>query len=131
MPLTTDYLVIGSGVAGLTFALEASVHGDVLLVTKRSADESNTKYAQGGVAAVLSAEDSFEAHIADTLEAGAGLCHERAVEICVREGPARACGTCRPSARDSTARRARRTTPISTFTSREATARGGSHTQRT
>src|SRR5215472_14481566 len=89
MSLTTDTLVIGSGVAGLTFALEASAHGDVLVVTKRSADESNTKYAQGGIAAVLSAADSFEAHIKDTLEAGAGLCHERTVEICVKEGPAR------------------------------------------
>jgi L-aspartate oxidase len=89
MPLTTDYLVIGSGVAGLTFALEASAHGDVTIVTKRSADESNTKYAQGGIAAVLSSADSFEAHIQDTLTAGAGLCHERTVEICVKEGPAR------------------------------------------
>jgi L-aspartate oxidase len=89
MPITTDFLVIGSGVAGLTFALEASDHGDVLLVTKRTADESNTKYAQGGIAAVLSDADSFEAHIKDTLEAGAGLCHERTVEICVKEGPAR------------------------------------------
>ncbi|HEY5242497.1 MAG TPA: FAD-binding protein, partial [Polyangiaceae bacterium] len=89
MPLTTDYLVIGSGVAGLTFALEAAVHGDVVLITKRSADESNTKYAQGGIAAVLSSADSFAAHIADTLTAGAGLCHERTVEIAVREGPAR------------------------------------------
>ncbi len=89
VPLTTDYLVIGSGVAGLTFALEAAVHGDVVLITKRSADESNTKYAQGGIAAVLSSADSFAAHIADTLTAGAGLCHERTVEIAVREGPAR------------------------------------------
>ncbi|MGD0529969.1 MAG: FAD-binding protein, partial [Polyangiaceae bacterium] len=89
MPLTTDYLVIGSGVAGLTFALEAAAHGDVTLITKRSADESNTKYAQGGIAAVLSTADSFAAHIADTLTAGAGLCHERTVEIAVKEGPAR------------------------------------------
>jgi len=89
VPLTTDYLVIGSGVAGLTFALEAAAHGDVVLITKRSADESNTKYAQGGVAAVLSTADSFAAHIADTLTAGAGLCHERTVEIAVKEGPAR------------------------------------------
>jgi L-aspartate oxidase len=87
--LTIDYLVIGSGVAGLSFALEAASHGDVLLVTKRSADESNTKYAQGGIAAVLSSQDSFEAHMADTIRAGAGLCHDRAVEVCVREGPAR------------------------------------------
>ena len=89
MPITTDYLVIGSGVAGLTFAREAAAFGDVLVMTKRSADESNTKYAQGGVAAVLSSEDSFASHIKDTLEAGAGLCHERTVEICVTEGPAR------------------------------------------
>jgi L-aspartate oxidase len=89
MPLCTDYLVIGSGVAGLSFALEASASGDVLIVTKRSAEESNTKYAQGGIAAVLGEGDSFEAHIEDTLRAGAGLCHDRAVEVCVREGPAR------------------------------------------
>jgi L-aspartate oxidase len=89
MPITCDFLVIGSGVAGLSFALEASEFGDVVVLTKRSADESNTKYAQGGIAAVLSSADSFEAHIADTLEAGSGLCHERTVEICVREGPAR------------------------------------------
>src|SRR5258708_11658611 len=89
MPLCTDYLVIGSGVAGLSFALEAAASGDVLIVTKRSADESNTKYAQGGIAAVLGEGDSFEAHIDDTLRAGGGLCHERAVEVCVKEGPAR------------------------------------------
>jgi len=89
MGSTCDTLVIGSGVAGLSFALEAAKHGDVVLVTKRSADESNTKLAQGGIAAVLSDKDSFEKHIADTLTAGAGLCHERAVELCVREGPER------------------------------------------
>jgi L-aspartate oxidase len=89
MPLCTDYLVIGSGVAGLSFALEAAASGDVLIVTKRSAEESNTKYAQGGIAAVLGEGDSFEAHIDDTIRAGAGLCHDRAVEVCVREGPAR------------------------------------------
>ena len=89
MALTADYLVIGSGVAGLSFALEAAAHGDVLVVTKRSADESNTKYAQGGIAAVLSEADSFEAHIADTVRAGTGLCHPLAVETVVKEGPAR------------------------------------------
>ncbi len=89
MPRCTDFLVIGSGVAGLSFALEASASGDVLVLTKRSADESNTKYAQGGIAAVLGADDSFEAHILDTISAGAGLCHDRAVEVCVKEGPAR------------------------------------------
>jgi L-aspartate oxidase len=89
MPITADCLVIGSGVAGLSFALEAAEHCDVIVVTKRSADESNTKYAQGGIAAVLSGADSFDAHIVDTIQAGAGLCHEAAVEVCVREGPAR------------------------------------------
>src|SRR5580658_8961332 len=89
MFLCTDYLVIGGGIAGLSFALEASASGDVLVLTKGSASESNTRYAQGGIAAVLGASDSFEAHIRDTLEAGAGLCHDRTVEVCVREGPAR------------------------------------------
>src|SRR3974377_2126059 len=89
MPLCTDFLVIGSGVAGLSFALEAARSGDVLIVTKRSADESNTKYAQGGIAAVLGAGDSFESHIEDTIRAGSGLCHELAVEVCIKEGPAR------------------------------------------
>src|SRR5580704_11106151 len=89
MPITCETLVIGSGIAGLSFALEAAAHGDVVLITKRSADESNTKYAQGGIAAVLSSADSFAAHIQDTLTAGAGLCHERTVEIAVEEGPAR------------------------------------------
>jgi L-aspartate oxidase len=89
MPICVDYLVIGSGVAGLSFAIEASGNGDVLVLTKGRADESNTKYAQGGIAAVLSEADSFESHIVDTVRAGAGLCHERAVEVSVREGPAR------------------------------------------
>lgn len=89
MALTCDYLVIGSGVAGLSFALEAARHGEVLVVTKRACEESSTKYAQGGIAAVLGDGDSFEAHVQDTLTAGAGLNHPRAVELCVREGPAR------------------------------------------
>ncbi|HQP37897.1 MAG TPA: L-aspartate oxidase [Polyangiaceae bacterium] len=89
MSYSCDYLVIGSGVAGLAFALEASEHGDVILVTKRALDESNTQYAQGGVASVLAEDDTFESHIKDTLVAGAGLCHEMAVDVCVREGPGR------------------------------------------
>jgi L-aspartate oxidase len=89
LAITCDYLVIGSGVAGLTFAVEAAAFGDVIVVTKRSRDESNTKYAQGGIAAVLAAGDSVEAHVKDTLIAGAGLCHERTVEVCVKEGPER------------------------------------------
>jgi L-aspartate oxidase len=89
MPICVDYLVIGSGVAGLSFAIEASENGEVLVLTKGRADESNTKYAQGGIAAVLSEADSFESHMVDTVRAGAGLCHERTVEVCVKEGPAR------------------------------------------
>ncbi len=84
-----DFLVLGSGVAGLTFALEAANVGRVIVVTKRARDESNTKYAQGGIAAVLDEHDSFAAHVKDTVVAGAGLCHQRAVELCVQEGPAR------------------------------------------
>jgi len=84
-----DYLVIGSGIAGLTFALGVADHGRVAIVTKDRSDESNSWYAQGGVATVWSAEDSFEAHVADTLAAGAGLCHEDVVEMVVREGPER------------------------------------------
>ena len=84
-----DFLVLGSGIAGLSFALEAAEHGQVMVVTKRGRDESNTKYAQGGIAAVLGAGDSFEAHVKDTLIAGGGLSHERAVELCVREAPDR------------------------------------------
>jgi L-aspartate oxidase len=89
MPVTCDFLVIGSGIAGLSFAIEAARFGDVILVTKRSRDESSTKYAQGGIAAVLAEGDSFEAHMKDTLVAGAGLSHEKPTEICVKEGPAR------------------------------------------
>lgn len=89
MAETCDFLVIGSGIAGLSFALEAAKQGEVIVVTKRAREESNTKYAQGGIAAVLDESDSFEAHIQDTLVAGAGLNHTRAVEITVRDAPAR------------------------------------------
>jgi L-aspartate oxidase len=86
---TTDFLVIGSGIAGLTFALDAADKGTVTIITKRARDEANTRYAQGGIAAVMAADDSPEAHVKDTLVAGAGLCHEVVVEICAREGPER------------------------------------------
>src|SRR5689334_5235978 len=89
MPLTCDFLVIGSGIAGLSFALEAAAHGDVVVVTKRAREESNTKYAQGGIAAVLDENDSFDAHVKDTLVAGAGLSHPAAVELTVRDAPSR------------------------------------------
>ena len=84
-----DFLVIGSGIAGLSFALKAAQHGKVLIVTKSNEDESNTKYAQGGVAVVVDESDSFEKHIEDTLIAGDGLCDEKIVEIVVKEGPQR------------------------------------------
>ncbi|RZL09988.1 MAG: L-aspartate oxidase [Pedobacter sp.] len=86
---TTDFLVIGSGIAGLSFAIKAAKHGKVLIITKSNEDESNTKYAQGGVAVVVDEEDSFEKHIEDTLIAGDGLCDEEIVDIVVREGPGR------------------------------------------
>lgn len=86
---TCDFLVIGSGIAGLTFALEAAAHGEVIVVTKRAREESNTRYAQGGVAAVLDKHDSFDAHVTDTLVAGAGISHRPAVELCVRDAPGR------------------------------------------
>ncbi len=82
-----DFLVIGSGIAGLTFALKAAQHGNVALVTKKEIMEANTAYAQGGIAGVLTKHDSFDKHIADTLEAGAGLCNQDAVELVVKEGP--------------------------------------------
>ena len=84
-----DFLVLGGGVAGLTFALEAAAHGSVLVLAKRARAEGNTQYAQGGIAAVLGADDSLESHVEDTLAAGAGLCHRDAVEVTVREGPER------------------------------------------
>jgi L-aspartate oxidase len=87
--LRTEVLVVGSGIAGLTFALKASRYADVLVVTKKERLESNTNYAQGGVAAVFGPDDSPELHVADTLVAGAGLCHRRAVEELAREGPER------------------------------------------
>ena len=84
-----DFVIIGSGIAGLSFALKAAAHGTVAIVTKRSKAESNTNYAQGGIACVTSAEDSFELHVRDTLEAGAGLCDERIVRSIVTDGPPR------------------------------------------
>lgn len=85
----TDFLVIGSGIAGLSFALKVAAHGTVILVTKKQNTESNTNYAQGGIAVVLGDEDSFDQHIADTLTTGAGLSNRKAVELMVREGPRR------------------------------------------
>ena len=84
-----DFVVIGSGIAGLSFALKAAAKGRVAVVTKRGRADSSTAWAQGGIACVTSPEDSFDLHIRDTLAAGAGLCHEDAVRAVVTEGPAR------------------------------------------
>lgn len=89
MAYAFDVLVLGGGVAGLTFALEAARSGSVAVLTKRSRSESNTMYAQGGIAAVLSPDDSVERHFEDTMVAGAGLNNREAVEITVKEGPQR------------------------------------------
>ncbi len=85
----TDFLIIGSGIAGLTFALKAARYGKVTIVTKSAIDDSNTKYAQGGIAAVFSEPDNFEKHIRDTLIAGDGICNEEVVRLVVQEAPAR------------------------------------------
>jgi L-aspartate oxidase len=82
-----DFLVIGSGVAGLHFALRVADRGRVAIVTKRRASESATNYAQGGIAAVMNSEDSFDAHVQDTLYAGAGLCDEDVVHFVIERGP--------------------------------------------
>jgi L-aspartate oxidase len=90
-PMSTqhfDFLVLGSGIAGISYALKVAPRGRVAIVTKKNSAESNTNYAQGGIAAVTSKEDSFESHIRDTLEAGAGLCREAVVRTIVEEGPA-------------------------------------------
>src|SRR5512143_1941336 len=84
-----DFVVLGSGSAGLSFALKVAPRGRVAVITKKDRAESNTNYAQGGIAAVTSKEDSFELHVRDTLEAGAGLCKGAAVRTIVEEGPAR------------------------------------------
>jgi L-aspartate oxidase len=89
MRVECDYLVLGSGVAGLSFALEAARHGRVTMVTKRSRTDSATNWAQGGIAAVLDPKDSFEAHVRDTLGTGGGLSHRDIVEMVVRGGPDR------------------------------------------
>ena len=82
-------MVIGSGIAGLSYALKAANHGSVAVITKRKGADTNTAWAQGGIACVTSDEDSFELHVRDTLEAGAGLCDERVVRTIVTEGPQR------------------------------------------
>jgi len=85
----TDFLIIGSGVAGLRAAIELAPHGNVIVVTKDRPAESSTEYAQGGIAVALSDEDEVGIHYEDTLRAGDGLCREDAVRILVEEGPER------------------------------------------
>lgn len=84
-----DFLVLGSGIAGLSFALKVANSGSVAVITKKNKAESNTNYAQGGIASVTSEEDSFDLHVQDTIKAGAGLCHEPTVRTIIQEGPSR------------------------------------------
>ena len=83
MEIETDYLVIGSGIAGLTFALQAAVSGRVAIVTKKESAEASTNYAQGGIASVFDLDDSFDLHLDDTLKSGDGLCDEEIVRMVV------------------------------------------------
>lgn len=87
MNKTTDFLIIGSGLAGLSMAIKASEHGRVIIVTKAGISDSNTVYAQGGIAAVITSEDNFESHIHDTLIAGAGICDENVVRKVISNAP--------------------------------------------
>jgi L-aspartate oxidase len=87
--MRTDVLIIGSGIAGLFAALKISEYADVIIATKKNKSESNTNYAQGGIASVMDINDTFEKHIGDTFIAGAGLCNKSIVEITVTEGPDR------------------------------------------
>jgi len=89
MEKITDFLVIGSGISGLSFALKAATLGNVIIITKKARADCATNLAQGGIAAVLSPDDSFEMHTRDTLRSGAGICHEDVVRMVVTSGPER------------------------------------------
>ena len=84
-----DFLIIGSGIAGLSYALKVAPHGKVCMITKANEDESNTKYAQGGIAAVMHSPDSYQKHIEDTLIAGGGICDEEVVRMVITESTER------------------------------------------
>ena len=90
MPLAidTDVLVLGSGIAGLSYAIKVASRARVTVLTKKEDSEANTNYAQGGIAAVMDPRDSFASHVADTLEAGAGLCDPEAVDRAARKAQA-------------------------------------------
>ena len=85
--MRTDFLIIGSGIAGLSLAIRLSKFGKVIIITKKRKAESNTNYAQGGIASVLGSDDNFEFHIKDTMECGGGLCSYDAVKKIVTDGP--------------------------------------------
>lgn len=87
MEIQSDYLIIGTGIAGLSLALKAALVGTVTIVTKKEKMDASTNYAQGGIASVLDPADSFDLHIADTIESGAGLCNEEIVRLVVTNGP--------------------------------------------
>src|SRR4051812_19961202 len=87
--IDTEALVLGSGLAGLVLALKVADQAKVLLCTKTDLKTTNSAMAQGGIAAVMSSEDSFEKHISDTLIAGAGLCNEAVVRQIIEQGPER------------------------------------------
>ncbi|HHT02964.1 MAG TPA: FAD-dependent oxidoreductase, partial [Bacteroidales bacterium] len=89
MRFEVDFLVLGSGIAGLSYALKVAEHGKVCILTKKGTSDSSTKYAQGGIAAVMYSPDSYDKHIQDTIIAGAGVCDEKAVRITITEGTER------------------------------------------
>ena len=88
MRISKDFLVVGSGIAGLTYARKVAEHGSVALITKDELEESATRYAQGGIAAVMAEDDSCDLHVIDTLDAGRGLCKEDVVRCIIKDGPA-------------------------------------------
>ena len=89
MKIKVDFLVIGSGLAGLSFALKVADKGKVLVISKTTLEENNTKYAQGGIASVTYSPDSIEKHVKDTLVCGDGFCNPEVVKMVVEEAPDR------------------------------------------